>query len=189
MKYRIRITQVVTLGLLIAAKPYCWALFAIGMAIAAVGESLRIWSAGNLYKDKKLAINGPYKMVRNPLYVGSFLMATGLAVSCFNPEYIYRSLALILIVLLGFKFIYSLQVQAEEKHLANLFTEDYAKFKAAVPPYMPKLSRFGDAVKHNNFSFKQALYNKEYEAVLGLIAVAVFLALKIIYPAFVLWNY
>ncbi len=179
MKYRIKISQIVTIILLIIAKPYCWTLFAAGMLLGALGEALRVWSAGNLYKDKALATYGPYKMVRNPLYVGSFTMAIGFAVACINPAYPIRTTALILAILVGFKYVYRMQVEAEEIHLKNLFGADYEKYCASVPRYMPKLTALGDALGSNRFAVKQAIYNREYQTVLGFLGVAIFVALRL----------
>ena len=179
MKYRIKISQIVTILLLIIAKPYCWELFAIGIALGALGEAIRFWAAGNLYKDKALATYGPYKMTRNPLYLGSFTMALGFSVACINPAYPVRTTALILAILLGFKFVYRMQVEAEEIHLKNLFAADYENYCAQVPRYLPKLSAWGEALASNRFAIKQANYNREYQTVLGFLCVAIFVAAKL----------
>ncbi|MFA6583140.1 MAG: isoprenylcysteine carboxylmethyltransferase family protein [Elusimicrobiaceae bacterium] len=179
MKYRIKISQIITLILLVIAKPYCWYLFAAGIALGALGEGLRVWSAGNLYKDKALATYGPYKMTRNPLYAGSFLMALGFSIACINPQYPYRTAALILAILLGFKFVYRLQVEAEEIHLKNLFGQDYENYKNSVPRYVPNMGALNTALESNRFTIAQAKYNREYQTVLGFVCVAAFVALKL----------
>ena len=43
--------------------------------MAAVGLWIRGWSAGTIHKDEELTTTGPYAFARNPLYVGSFLIA------------------------------------------------------------------------------------------------------------------
>jgi len=179
MKYRIKLTQLITVILLVIAKPADWTLFTIGMLLAFAGEGIRVWASGNLKKDKNLAINGPYRMVRNPLYVGSFLMSIGLAVTCINAQYPWRSVALFAVILLGFKYIYRLQVQAEEIHLTNLFGADFENFKKTVPPYMPKLCKFGEAMEHNSFEWPQVVYNKELTTISGVVIIGALLALEI----------
>ncbi|HUT86260.1 MAG TPA: methyltransferase, partial [Elusimicrobiales bacterium] len=77
MKYRIKITQMATLVLLLIAKPFSWKLFIAGLVIISLGEAIRLWASGYLKKDKELAVTGPYRIVRHPLYVGSFLIALG----------------------------------------------------------------------------------------------------------------
>ena len=39
---------------------------------------LRAWAAGHLAKNSQLARSGPYASVRNPLYIGTLLVAAGL---------------------------------------------------------------------------------------------------------------
>lgn len=179
MKYRIRLTQIATIFLLIIAKPYSWKLFVLGLALALTGELIRLWSSGYLKKDKTLAATGPYRVVRNPLYVGSFLMSLGFATVCINFSYPYRTAALFLVILLGFKFVYSLQVKAEEKHLEKLFGEDYRQYKTRVNKYFPALKHLPKALKEGNFSFAQVKKNKELTTVYGFIVVAGILASKI----------
>ena len=50
----------------------------IGAAITLPGCLLRFWAAGHIDKGKALTQGGPYAMTRNPLYLGSFLMALGI---------------------------------------------------------------------------------------------------------------
>jgi protein-S-isoprenylcysteine O-methyltransferase Ste14 len=179
MKYRIKISQAITIILLLAAKPCSWTLFYAGMILALCGECIRIWSAGNLYKDKTLAVYGPYKMARNPLYIGSFLMAMGFALVCFNAAYPWRSAALILAVLAGFKWVYNLQVAAEETHLYNLFGEAYASYKNSVPRYIPALGAFPEAAASNKFTLAQMLYNGEQQTIFGLVSIGALLGIEI----------
>src|SRR6185503_6872573 len=56
-----------------------------GLALAALGEALRIWAAGYLVKTKQLITGGPYAHVRNPLYLGRLLILTGVAIAARMP--------------------------------------------------------------------------------------------------------
>jgi protein-S-isoprenylcysteine O-methyltransferase Ste14 len=47
----------------------------LGGTIACFGALIRVWAAGYIDKGRALAQEGPYAMTRNPLYLGSFLMA------------------------------------------------------------------------------------------------------------------
>src|SRR5579864_7004675 len=51
---------------------------AIGIPISVVGILLRAWAAGHLEKNQRLATGGPYSFTRNPLYIGTLLVAAGL---------------------------------------------------------------------------------------------------------------
>ena len=54
---------------------------AVGAVIAVVGEALRIWAAGHLNKSREVTSSGPYRFFAHPLYVGSSVMALGVAVA------------------------------------------------------------------------------------------------------------
>src|SRR5436305_11590255 len=45
------------------------------------GLAIRAWAAGHLEKNQTLADSGPYAYTRNPLYLGSFIVALGFAVA------------------------------------------------------------------------------------------------------------
>src|ERR1700761_6904871 len=57
------------------------ASLAIGLPVSLAGLALRAWAAGCLYKDRDLATEGPYAYTRNPLYVGTLIVAAGFAVA------------------------------------------------------------------------------------------------------------
>src|SRR4051812_37627116 len=54
---------------------------AIGLPLSIVGLALRAWAAGCLAKNQQLATGGPYAYTRNPLYIGTLLVAAGLVVA------------------------------------------------------------------------------------------------------------
>ena len=54
---------------------------AIGIPVSLCGLALRAWAAGCLAKNAQLAQSGPYAWVRNPLYVGTLLVAAGLVLA------------------------------------------------------------------------------------------------------------
>src|SRR5687768_4374284 len=47
---------------------------ALGAAVGAVGEALRVWAAGHLEKGREVTNTGPYAVTRHPLYAGSTIM-------------------------------------------------------------------------------------------------------------------
>src|SRR5450432_2478874 len=82
----------------------------MGLPISAIGLALRAWAAGSLAKNRELATAGPYAYTRNPLYIGTLLVAAGLAVaSC--------SIGLGLLFAAVFLLVYLPVIQLEEQHL------------------------------------------------------------------------
>jgi protein-S-isoprenylcysteine O-methyltransferase Ste14 len=140
---------------------------AIGMPVSLAGLALRAWAAGNLAKNQRLATAGPYALLRNPLYVGTLLVAAGLVLAS-------RSIPLGVVFAAVFFLIYLPVIQLEEQHLRSLFPE-YADYARQVPSLVPRWAPAGRAR-----SFQAALYwkNREYEAGLGFLAGAALLIWK-----------
>jgi protein-S-isoprenylcysteine O-methyltransferase Ste14 len=141
---------------------------AFGVPISVAGLALRAWAAGHLAKNQRLSTSGPYIYTRNPLYLGTLIVAAGLAIAC-------RSAGLALLFAAVFLLIYLPVITLEEQHLRKLFPE-YGDYAARVPVLLPyRKSRAGPA------RFQWALYNKnrEYQALVGFIAGLVWLAWRI----------
>ncbi len=130
----------------------------IGLPISVCGLALRAWAAGHLAKNSSLARSGPYASVRNPLYIGTLLVAAGLVVAS-------RSIGLGVLFAAVFGLIYLPVIQLEEQHLRSLFPE-YAAYAREVPALLPR-PRVPSGPR-----FSPSLYrkNREYEALLGFLA-------------------
>jgi len=55
-----------------------------GLTLAALGQIFRIYAAGFIFKNKELASNGPYALVRHPLYLGNILILAGFTLAAAN---------------------------------------------------------------------------------------------------------
>jgi protein-S-isoprenylcysteine O-methyltransferase Ste14 len=72
---------------LVVARPASW-LHLLACAIPVFfGCALRFWAAGYLFKGKRVAVGGPYAYVRNPLYLGSFILGLGELKSALGTDY------------------------------------------------------------------------------------------------------
>jgi protein-S-isoprenylcysteine O-methyltransferase Ste14 len=138
-----------------------------GLPVAALGLALRGWAAGHLAKNQALAASGPYAFTRNPLYLGTLLVAAGLALAS-------RSVGLAVLFAAVFLLVYLPVIELEQQHLHSLFP-DYATYAARVPALLPRLSAAGPVR-----GFRWALYlkNREYEAAAGFLAGALLLVWK-----------
>src|ERR1017187_8819851 len=81
----------------------------IGIPISLLGLALRAWAAGSLAKNQELATGGPYAYTRNPLYIGTLVVAAGLATAPRNPglEALFAAI---------FVFVYLPVIQNEQQH-------------------------------------------------------------------------
>lgn len=135
----------------------------IGLPISLCGLLLRAWAAGNLAKNRTLAVAGPYAYMRNPLYAGTLITASGIVVAS-------RSLVLVPIFAAVFLLVYLPAIELEEQHLRKIFPE-YANYAERVNRFLP----FRKWPSSNAATFGPALYwkNEEYKASVGfLVAVA-----------------
>jgi protein-S-isoprenylcysteine O-methyltransferase Ste14 len=143
---------------------------AIGVPLSLLGLALRAWAAGCLAKNRQLATGGPYAYTRNPLYIGTLLVAAGLAVaSC--------SIGLAALFTAVFLLVYLPVIQNEEQHLRKIFPE-YAAYAERVPALIPRLKPAGEK-SANPFRTSLYLTNQEYQAGLGFLAGMLFLLWKV----------
>ncbi len=131
------------------------------------GELIRIWAAGHLRKEQILTTGGPYRFIRNPLYLGSFLIAAGFG-------FVSGSVWVWVLIFGYFLPVYVPVVKYEERILREKFPE-YDSYAACVPAFYPSLTQYQSS--STKFSFRQVIRNKEYNAVTGILAVYTFLIL------------
>ena len=149
---------------------------AVGVPLSLAGLALRAWAAGCLAKNRQLATGGPYAYTRNPLYIGTLLVAAGLAVAA-------CSIGLAALFAAVFLLVYLPVIQNEEQHLRNIFPE-YAEYAERVPALIPRLApRPNPAGEGEDAAnpFRAGLYltNQEYQAGLGFLAGMLFLLWKV----------
>ena len=143
----------------------------IGAFFIVAGLLIRGVASGHLDKNEQLATTGPYAYTRNPLYVGSLVMAIGFAIAA-------RSLWIALALIAMFAAIYLPVIYAEESYLSQRFPE-FAEYARRVPRFVPTLSRFTS--KHGSFSWNLYWKHREYNATLGSAAVLAVLLVKLLW--------
>ena len=87
---------------------------------------MRSWAAGFLTKSTQLTMTGPYRLVRNPLYLGSFLMVVGICLLIGDPENIWICAAVLAV-------LYIPKVRSEEHFLASKFPGEWPQYAASTP--------------------------------------------------------
>jgi protein-S-isoprenylcysteine O-methyltransferase Ste14 len=161
------------------AKPN-WSALLIGFVIALIGVLIRALASGHIQKNAALATTGPYAYTRNPLYLGSIVIALGFIVAARNVWIGIATLAM-------FAFIYLPVIKAEEKYLRSAFA-DYDRYASAVPRLFPRFTRYqsGDAINgeqlEDGSQFSAALYmrHREYNAAIGSVLMLGALVIKIL---------
>jgi protein-S-isoprenylcysteine O-methyltransferase Ste14 len=153
------------------AKP-TWASIAAGCIVAAPGIWLRAIAAGHVRKNTELTTTGPYAYTRNPLYLGSIIIALGFALAS-------RSIWIALIIAVMFLVIYVPVIKSEETFLRGAFS-DFSQYSERVPRIFPRL-RNREYLGERVFSGEQYRKHREYNALIGSAAMMAALAIKLIY--------
>jgi protein-S-isoprenylcysteine O-methyltransferase Ste14 len=140
-----------------APTPRSWAA---GLAVAAIGELVRVWAAGHLEKGREVTRSGPYRYTRHPLYVGSSVIAAGVVIAA-------RSLVVAAIAAAYMTATIAAAIRTEEAFLRAAFGATYDEYRTARAEPM-----------HRRFSVARALRNREYRAAAGLLIGFALLALR-----------
>jgi protein-S-isoprenylcysteine O-methyltransferase Ste14 len=147
-----------------------WKSLIIGTAFVIVGIAVRALASGHLKKNEELTTSGPYAYTRNPLYLGSLILALGFSIAAYN----WWITALLLLI---FVAIYLPVISAEEAFLRTEFPE-FAKYSAEVPRIIPRLSH----TYRPGFSWGLYVKHREYNAAVGSVALLAALIAKLV------WN-
>jgi protein-S-isoprenylcysteine O-methyltransferase Ste14 len=170
----------VPLGFLLAvfylwlAHPALWSLVA-GTAIAGVGLAVRALASGYVRKNEDLATDGPYAYTRNPLYLGSMILAAGFAVTA-------RSWIVVVIFGVMFLAIYLPVIRSEEAFLRERFP-GFAEYERRVPRLLPRLSAGTSEEGRGRFSRTLYLQHREYQALAGTLVLVALLTVKWLWSA------
>ena len=115
-----------------------------GFAVVVAGELLRLWGVSIAGSETRttgpvggtyLITRGPFAHVRNPLYLGNMLLYLGLGIM---SNAFWLSMA----AMAYFFWQYSLIVSLEEEYLMRTFKDEFIRYCASVPRFLPALKRY-----------------------------------------------
>jgi protein-S-isoprenylcysteine O-methyltransferase Ste14 len=158
--------------LVIFADP-TWASCFLGSLLIIPGEALRFWATGHLRKNEELTTSGPYAHIQSPLYLGSYMIATGMCIMALNaPIWVIMSLIYFLTYIPRKK-------EREWGRLEKMFGEDFLNYKREVP-YMfpPRLDPYPHGAKHL-WSFDATIENTEHQTAMGVFLIALFIFIRV----------
>ncbi len=142
-----------------------------GTGLIVCGVALRAVASGHVQKNELLATSGPYAYTRNPLYLGSLILAAGFAVAAQN-WWIAAALVIFFIA------VYMPVIRSEEAYLRQRFPE-FESYAQEVPRLLPRVR----SARKPSGSFSWNLYwkHREYNALVGSGAMLVALMAKILW--------
>ena len=159
LKFRWPLAILFSIAIALLMKPQ---FFWIGLLLSMIGEILQVWCFASLHKKKELANNGPYAIVRNPMYLGRYLLILGAIVITGRPF-------LIITFTVVYYFYMVNRVKREEKILEEIFKADYRIYCQQVPRFSP-LRRNLKKTKLRFFKWELFFENNAH---LNLLAVSV----------------
>jgi protein-S-isoprenylcysteine O-methyltransferase Ste14 len=143
------------------------------LALVIPGLWLRGYAAGYVKKNRELTMTGPYAHTRNPLYLGSILIAAGFALALLSWP-----VAVVLAAV--FLLIYVPVIASEERFLRTTFPE-FEAYCTRVPRLIPRLTPGITEVPSGHFSRELYLRHREYNSAIG--AALLYLSLFFLRPA------
>ena len=167
-RWRVRLGYPLAIVVLFFSRPN-WKSVAVGAAIGALGLWLRAFAAGYLKKLEVLTTTGPYAFTRNPLYLGSAVLAAGAAWAMHS--WISGG-----ILAVYFAVVYYVVMRREEGELRGHFGEAFELYARTVPLFFPRITPAKIAGSSpGEFSLAQYNKNHEYQATLGFFVLLVVL--------------
>ena len=153
---------------------YGYIIWPLGISIILLGVGIRVWSTKHIgrriptmkKKGKELVRTGPYAIVRNPLYIGNIMIATGLSI-------LSGFIWLIPVLILYFFILNHFVVLYEEKKLLSRWGDEYQTYLNEVPRWMPRV-RESHGVKISGFTWIQAVKVEVPSLSVILLVVAIF---------------
>jgi len=101
-----------------------------GFAVSMLGEFIQLWCFATLDKNASLACRGPYAIVRNPMYLGRFLILLGMLMLLGQPW-------LLVVFAVVYWFYMVNRVGREEKRLREVLGQPYAEYCAGTSRFVP----------------------------------------------------
>jgi protein-S-isoprenylcysteine O-methyltransferase Ste14 len=151
------------------AKPTAISIL-IGTALIVPGLVVRALASGHVQKNEQLTTSGPYAYTRNPLYLGSLILAAGFALTA-------RSWWIAIAMAVFFLAVYMPVIRAEEAFLRERFPQ-FESYACEVPRLLPRWTAVAD--DRGAFSWELYWRHREYDALLGSAAMIAALVAKLI---------
>jgi protein-S-isoprenylcysteine O-methyltransferase Ste14 len=188
-KYRSLTPVPLIIALLVLSRPLIFTLV-IGFLVSVMGELLRLLSiayTGLTTRSRNvqtgmLITNGPYGVVRNPIYVGNFFLSLGIVVSAHSwfPWFI-----LIYVAVFALQYIFI--IRFEEKFLEGAFKDEYENYRKHVPSFFPTFKPYpgGSRIKPD---FRIGYRSEKNTINISLIIYAIVLAIFFVQKFIGWWS-
>lgn len=170
LNHRITVSAIFGIAALFFVRPSLQAVLC-GLPLIILGEAVRLWASGHIHKMAEVTRTGPYALCRHPLYLGHFFITLGFLTAAGN-------LWLIPAGIVAFLLIFLPTMEREESFLTNQFGDEYSRYAAAVPRFLPY--RWNPETTRGTFDWQLVKRHREWNNIYGLAAgLAAFVALGV----------
>lgn len=164
VRWRVRLGYPLAIAVLWFARPTLLSIF-VGAVVGASGLWLRGYAAGYLHKQEILTVTGPYAYTRNPLYLGSAILALGTGIAT-------HSWVSATILFAYFALFYSVVMRREETELQLRHGPAFEEYARRVPLFIPRFTAVkSQGTSAGAFSLAQYKKNHEWQAAVGFLFV------------------
>lgn len=128
--------------------------------------SARGYKAQHSGNSQSLVTGGPYALMRNPMYAGTFFIGVGLSL------FIFRWWVCLLFIII-FLLIYIPQIKKEEAVLYRRFTEEYGRYRRQTPRFFPSFASLAKKDIRKYIVLKWEWANNEFPSLIGIAALVI----------------
>lgn len=156
-----------------------------GIFVVLTGEAIRVWSVGYAGSETRttsgvggsnLVTQGPYALIRNPLYWGNIMIYSGVGIMS-NALFPY----LLIVAFVYFVFQYYLIIINEEEYLRQTYKEEFDAYCKHVNRFLPYPKKLPDHIKSNLvFDLKEG-FKSERRSLQAVIIITVIILIKFIF--------
>jgi len=129
-----------------------------------VGEIIQLWATANLHKSVELAERGPYACMRNPMYVGRFLLGLGIVLLLDVRWYVLGP------YVLGYCVYVQSRVLREEARLVPALGQPYLDYCQRIPRWLPR--HLVPLKRLLSWDWAGVLRNRQHYGTIGVIVLA-----------------
>jgi len=145
-----------------------------GFLVVIAGEALRFWATGHLRKNEELTTSGPYGYLQSPLYLGTFIIATGMSIMARNP---------VIWIITAVIFFVSYVPRKQEREwgrLDKMFGEEFHKYKSEVKYFFPRFTPYPGGSKHL-WSFAMTIENTEHQTAMVVVLISFIIFIRVLF--------
>jgi protein-S-isoprenylcysteine O-methyltransferase Ste14 len=157
----------------------------VGFLILLSGESIRVWSVSYAGSETRttsgvggsnLVTQGPYAIIRNPLYWGNIMMYGGIGIMS-NAIFPF----LLVVAVIYFTFQYYLIIFNEEDYLRITYKENFETYCNTVHRFFPFPKALPETIKsHLEFDIKEG-FKSEKRSIQAATIITIIVLLKYIF--------